>query len=96
MTEFKKSTTDITKDTYESICAFSNRDGGHVFLGVKDNGEIIGIEPDCIEKIKKDFVTTINNVNKMFPPLFLTPEEYEFQGRKILYIYVPVGTQRLF
>lgn len=49
-TEFKKSTTDITKDVYESICAFSNRDGGHVFLGVKDNGEILGIEPNCIEK----------------------------------------------
>ena len=52
-TEFKKSTTDITKDVYESICAFSNRDGGHIFLGVKDNGEILGIKPDCIEKIRK-------------------------------------------
>lgn len=92
-TEFKKSTTDITKDVYESICAFSNRDGGHVFLGVKDNGEILGIEPDCIEKMKKDFVTAINNANKMYPPLFLTPVEYELQGRKILHIYVPVGTQ---
>ena len=92
-TEFKKSTTDITKDVYESICAFSNRDGGHVFLGVKDNGEILGIEPNCIEKMKKDFVTAINNANKMYPPLFLTPVEYELQGRKILHIYVSVGTQ---
>lgn len=92
-TEFKKSTTDITKDVYESICAFSNRDGGHIFLGVKDNGEILGIYPNCIEKMKKDFVTAINNANKMYPPLFLTPKEYEIKGKKILYIYVPVGTQ---
>lgn len=92
-TEFKKSTTDITKDVYESVCAFSNRDGGHIFLGVKDNGEILGIEPSCIEKMKKDFVTAINNANKMYPPLFLTPVECEIQGRKILHIYVPVGTQ---
>lgn len=91
--EFKKSTTDITKDVYESICAFSNRDGGHVLLGVKDNGEILGIEPGCIEKIKRDFVVSINNANKMYPPLFLMPVEYEIQGKKILYIYVPVGTQ---
>lgn len=91
-TEFKKSTTDITKDVYESICAFSNRDGGHIFLGVKDNGEILGIEPNCIEKMKKDFVTAINNANKMYPPLFLTPVEHELQGRKVLHIYVPVGT----
>ena len=29
----------------------------------------------------------------MYPPLFLTPIEYELQGRIILHIYVPVGTQ---
>ena len=28
--EFKKSTTDITKDVYETVCAFSNREGGHI------------------------------------------------------------------
>lgn len=43
--------------------------------------------------MKKDFVTAINNANKMYPPLFLTPVEYELQGRKILHLYVPVGTQ---
>lgn len=65
--EFKKSTTDITKDVYESICAFSNRDGGHVFLGIKDNGVILGIQQDRIDQMKKDFVTAINNENKYFP-----------------------------
>lgn len=35
-TEFKKSRTEITKEVYESVCAFSNRNGGHIFLGVKD------------------------------------------------------------
>lgn len=29
--EFKKSRTEITKDVYETVCAFSNRDGGHIF-----------------------------------------------------------------
>ena len=58
--EFKKSTTDITKDVYDTVCAFSNRDGGHIFLGVKDNGTILGIRPDCVERMKKDFVTAVN------------------------------------
>lgn len=61
-----------------------------MFLGVKDNGEILGIEPHCIEKIKKDFVTAINNANKMYPPLFLTPVEYKLKGKKILHIYKAV------
>lgn len=68
-TELKKSQTSIMKDVYESVCAFSNRDGGHIFLGVKDNGKILGIEPNCVEQIKKDFVTAINNSNKMYPPI---------------------------
>lgn len=90
--EFKKSTTSITKDVYDSVCAFSNRDGGHIFLGVKDNGQILGIQPDCIEQMKKDFVAAVNNENKLYPPLYLLPTEYEFDGKRILYIHVPVGT----
>ncbi len=50
--EFKKSRTEVTKDVYETVCAFSNRDGGHIFLGVKDNGDILGIEEDKIDKVK--------------------------------------------
>lgn len=61
--EFKKSTTDITKDVYNTVCSFSNRDGGHILLGVKDNGEILGVDESAISKMKKDFVTSINNAN---------------------------------
>ena len=89
--EFKKSTTDITKDVYDTVCSFSNRDGGHIFFGVKDNGTILGVDRDCVEQMKKNFVTTINNESKMYPPLYLIPEEYEIDGRTVLYVYVPVG-----
>ena len=41
--EFKKSTSEITKDVYDTVCSFSNRDGGTIILGVKDDGEILGI-----------------------------------------------------
>lgn len=88
--EFKKSTTDITKDVYDTVCSFSNRNGGHIFLGVKDNGTLLGIQPDCVDAMKKNFVTSVNNENKMYPPLYLTPIEYEYAGKVILYIRVPV------
>lgn len=61
--EFKKSRTEVTKDVYETVCAFSNRNGGHIFLGINDDGEILGIEEDKVDKIKKEFVTSINNGN---------------------------------
>ena len=89
--EFKESHTDITKDVYDTVCSFSNRDGGHIFLGVRNNGEIIGIQEDKIEKLKKQFVTTINNDSKVYPPLYLTPVSYESNGKQILYIRVPVS-----
>lgn len=90
--EFKQSTTDIPKDVYDTVCSFSNRDGGHIFLGVKDNGKILGVDKNSIAKMKKDFANCINNPNKMNPPLYLTLEEYEVDALNILYIYVPVGT----
>ncbi len=61
--EFKKSTNEITKDVYDTVCAFSNREGGHIFLGVNDKGVVLGVSPDAVDQIKKEFVTTVNNVN---------------------------------
>jgi len=35
--EFKKSREKVTSDVYQSICAFLNRNGGQVILGVDDD-----------------------------------------------------------
>lgn len=91
--EFKKSTSEITKDVYDTVCSFSNRDGGHIFLGVRDDGVILGINPNAVEQIKKAFVTSINNAQKLYPPLYIQPEQYTVDGKIILHIYVPVNSQ---
>lgn len=91
--EFKKSTKDITKDVYDTVCSFSNRDGGIIILGVKDNGEIIGVLDDQIDSMKKDFVTTINNGQKINPPVYLNPETFVVEGKKVIVIQVPVSSQ---
>ena len=91
--EFKKSTNEITKDVYDTVCSFSNRDGGHIFLGVRDDGVILGINPDAVARMKKDFITSINNAQKLYPPLYLQPEQYTVDGKIILYIHVPVSRQ---
>lgn len=91
--EFKKSTTEITKDVYDTVCSFSNRDGGIILLGVKDNGEILGVAPDAVDRMKKDVVTSINNGQKINPPLYLQPEACTVDGRTLLVIQVPSGSQ---
>ena len=62
--EFKKSIKEITKNVYETVCSFSNRDGGDILLGVADDGTVLGVDPSCADKIKKNLVTSINNPRK--------------------------------
>lgn len=92
--EFKKSQNELNKDLYESVCSFNNRNGGHIFLGVVDKTkEIIGVKQDCVDKMIKDFTTAINNPNKISPPIYLTPEVVDIDGKVIIHIFVPEGTQ---
>jgi len=91
--EFKESHTKLNKEVYKTICAFLNRNGGHLVLGVKNNGEIVGIVPEVVGQIKKDIVTTINNPQKLNPPCYFLPEEIEINGKKIVYLSVPESSQ---
>ena len=91
--EFKECKNQITKDIYETVCAFLNRHGGELLLGVNDRGRIIGIEKDHIDQIKKDFVTAINNPQKITPAVYLSLEQIQIENKQILYIYVPESSQ---
>ena len=91
--ELKKATREITKDVYDTVCSFSNRDGGIILLGVKDDGEIMGVSPDAVDQMKKDFVTSINNAQKIYPPLYLQPETCIINGLVVIVIEVPSGSQ---
>ena len=66
---------------------------GKLFLGVKDLGEITGINPEAVEQIKKDFVTSLNNPQTLSPTFYLAVEEVEIDGKVILYINVPESSQ---
>ena len=41
--EFKESKVALNKDVFDTVCSFSNRNGGHIFLGVNDQKEIVGV-----------------------------------------------------
>ena len=91
--EFKKSRDKLNQDVYQTICAFLNRYGGTLLLGVHDSGRITGIDPRAVGQIKKDFVTTINNPQKIHPPAYLSVEEVQVQDQTILHVYVPESSQ---
>jgi ATP-dependent DNA helicase RecG len=91
--EFKKSREKVTSDVYQSICAFLNRNGGQVFLGVEDDGTITGIKEDAVEQMKKDLVTALNNPQKINPPLYILPEEIKLNGKILLLLDIPESSQ---
>ena len=87
-TEFKEANRNLPKSLFETVCAFLNRNGGHIFLGITDNGEIIGITEENIVKLKRDFINLCNNEEKINPTVYLNIREYEIEKKKILHIYV--------
>ncbi len=91
--EFKQSKSKLNKDVFETVCAFLNRSGGYLLLGVDNNGQIVGIDPQAKEKIKKDFVTSMNNPLKISPTFYLTVLESTIEGKDILYIHIPESSQ---
>lgn len=94
--EYKECVNGLSNSVFETVCSFSNRYGGHILLGVKEvdgKGVVIGVNPNCIADMKKNFVNMLNNQQKMHPSLYLNLEEIEYQGMKVLWVYVPMASQ---
>lgn len=91
--EFKESRTELNDKAFNSICAFLNRDGGHLFLGVEDAGDVVGVEEQSIQKIKDNIVKLANNPEKLHPPCYLSPEVIEYENKKIIHVYVPQSSK---
>ena len=91
--EFKTCRNALNRDLYETICAFLNRSGGDLLLGVTDSGAVSGVDPTAVEQLKKDFATALNNPQKLNPPFYLHMAEVDFEGKTLLHVYVPESSQ---
>ncbi|MCM1210120.1 MAG: putative DNA binding domain-containing protein [Blautia sp.] len=94
--EYKECVNGLNNSVYETVCSFSNRYGGYMLLGVKEvdnKGMVIGVNPNCIMDMKKNFVNMLNNPQKIHPSLYLNLEEIEYLGKKVLWVYIPVTSQ---
>ena len=57
--EFKKAGNQLPKNLFETVCAFLNRKGGEIILGVDDNKNIIGIDDNKIDIFCKQIAINI-------------------------------------
>ena len=95
--EYKECVNGLNNSVFETVASFSNRYGGYILLGVKEledrTGCVIGVNPKCVDDMKRNFINVLNNPNNISPSLFLNLETMEYNGMIVLWVYVPVSSQ---
>ena len=91
--EFKAAGFEIPRNVYESVCAMLNRQGGHLILGVNNDGELTGVIEDCVADMKSAFVSSVNNIAQLNPKYYLNIHSVVIDGHTVLYAYIPESSQ---
>ena len=91
--EFKTAKNKLPNNLFETVCAFLNRDGGTILLGVSDNREVVGIDEKLVEPLCKNFTNLSNNGQKLNPAFLLQPKIVDFDGKKLIYVFIPASSQ---
>jgi ATP-dependent DNA helicase RecG len=91
--EFKTSHDSLARSVFETVCAFLNRKGGTILLGVRDNGTIDGVSEDSITAQLRTLANDLNNPQIISPVVRLDTETVELEGKKIVCIHVPESLQ---
>ena len=92
--EFKRCGNGIESDTYETVCSFLNRFGGDIFMGVLDDGTVIGIPEKAAVDMMKNFIKVISNPALFSPTVYLEPEIIRYdKERIIIHVHVPSSAE---
>ena len=91
--EFKASQEELTQSGFETVVAFLNTIGGYIFLGVSDNGTIVGVDEDSASTIKTNFANSMNNNEKINPSMPLMLQEAYIDSKLVLYVYIPESSE---
>ena len=91
--EFKTSKEQLNKDVFETICAFLNRSGGFLILGVTDKKVVTGVNETALQRILDTLVITANNPQKLNPPFYISSQVMEYENKKVITTYIPESSQ---
>jgi len=91
--EFKLCSDGISPDTYKTVCSFLNRYGGDIYLGIDDNGVVVGVPHNAAEDIKKNFIKMVSNPEVISPTIYLVPEIIKHRGKQVIHIHVPPSSE---
>jgi ATP-dependent DNA helicase RecG len=92
--EVKTAKSEISKNSWETVSAFSNTSGGWLIFGVSQNKnkfEIEGVENS--EKIEQNFTTTLRG-NKFNQKIIPICKKYKIDNKTILGFYIPLAEKK--
>ena len=87
--EFKEAKKSVPKNAYETVSAFANTEGGYLVFGVKEKGqetEVVGVLN--VDKVQGDFLTTLNQRNKISVAVDVREEKLRHEDADLLIFYV--------
>ena len=88
--EVKEAKSEVPKNAWESVSAFSNTNGGWLIFGVKKEGKkyfIQGVKSP--EKIEQDFTGVLRNKSKFNKIIEVKCKKYNFDEAVVLGFYIP-------
>ena len=91
--EFKRCGGKIENDVLETVCAFLNRWGGDIFLGVEDDGTILGVPQKATKDLIRNFNNCLNNDKLFNPTAVCAIEEIKIKDKIILHAYIGASSQ---
>lgn len=92
--EVKEAVTELPRNIWDTVSAFSNTNGGWIILGVCQKGkkfEIVGVGDP--EKLEQDFVNTLRS-EKFNIKIRPSCKKYEFEQGTVLGFYIPVSDRK--
>jgi ATP-dependent DNA helicase RecG len=91
--EFKRAKDKLPETLFDTVCAFLNRNGGTVLLGVLDNGIVEGVDPGAAKQMLKDIANLSNNPQKLTPSFLFDVSTVEYEGKTVIHLFVPASSQ---
>ncbi|MBO7406824.1 MAG: putative DNA binding domain-containing protein [Clostridia bacterium] len=88
-TEFKET---YSRTILKDVVAFANTDGGAIYIGVNDDGEVTGLAE--LDKIQNQLTNSIKDT--IMPDIipFVRVDPVEIDGRQVIKVTVAVGSER--
>jgi len=91
--EFKRCGGSIESDTYESVCSMLNRYGGDIYLGVENDGTVRGVPENAAQSLVGNFISMVSNPDIISPTVYLTPDTFDYEGKKVIHIHIPSSSE---